>query len=83
MFHVVISALCFSTTQPRKEDEKMCECYDELELFRDMLIDEFLRLCNYNDYNKLTLLKIGDVVDKCFDKSIETIQDMRKEDDGK
>ena len=57
-------------------------CY-ELELFRDMLIDEFLRLCNYNDYNKLTLLKIGDVVNECFDKSIETIQDMRKEDDGK
>ena len=53
-------------------------CY-ELELFRDMLIDEFLRLCNYNDYNKLTLLKIGDVVDKCFDKSIKTIKDMRKE----
>ena len=83
MFRVVISALCFLTTQPRKEDEKMCECYDELELFRDMLIDEFLRLCNYNDYNKLTLLKIGDVVDKCFDKSIETIQNMRKEDEGK
>ena len=45
-----------------------------------MLIDEFLRLCNYNDYNKLTLLKIGDVVDECFDKSIETIKNMRKED---
>ena len=60
----------------------MVECYNELELFRDMLIDEFLRLCNYNDYNKLTLLKIGDVVDKCFDKSIETIKNMRKEDDG-
>lgn len=56
------------------------ECYDELELFRNMLIDEFLRLCNYNDYNKLTLLKIGDVVDKCFDRSIETIKDMKKED---
>ena len=56
-------------------------CY-ELELFRDMLIDEFLRLCNYNDYNKLTLLKVGDVVNECFDKSIETIQDMRKEDEG-
>lgn len=36
----------------------MVECYNELELFRDMLIDEFLR-------------------------SIETIQDMRKEDEGK
>ena len=53
-------------------------CY-ELELFRNMLIDEFIRLCNYNDYNKLTLLKIGDVVDECFEKSIEIIKDMRKE----
>ena len=58
----------------------MVECYDKLESFRDLLIGKFLQLCNYNDYNKLTLLKIGDVVDKCFDKSIETIKDMRKED---
>ena len=61
----------------------MVERYEELELFRSLLIDKFLRLCNYNDYNKLTLLKIGDVMDECFDKSIETIRDMRKEDDGK
>lgn len=67
----------------RRKIKAIIECYDELELFRNMLVDEFLRLCNYNDYNKLTLLKIGDVVDKCFDKSIETIQDMRKEDEGK
>ena len=53
-------------------------CY-ELELFRNMLISEFIRLCNYNDYNKLTLLKIGDVVDECFEKSIEIIKNMRKE----
>lgn len=63
--------------------KRMIECYDELELFRDILMEEFLRLCNYNDYNKLSLLKIGDVVNECFDKSIETIKDMRKEDEGK
>lgn len=57
----------------------MAGCYDELELFRDMLIDEFIRLCNYNDYNKLTLLKIGDVVNECFDKSIETITEKESE----
>lgn len=57
----------------------MVECYDELELFRDMLIDEFIRLCNYNDYNKLTLLKIGDVVNECFDKSIEIITEKESE----
>ena len=63
----------------RRKIKAIVECYDELELFMDMLIDEFLRLCNYNDYNKLTLLKIGDVVDECFEKSIEIIKDMRKE----
>ena len=64
----------------RRKIKAIVECYDELELFKNMLIDEFLRLCNYNDCNKLTLLKIGDVVDECFDKSIETIKNMRKED---
>ena len=57
----------------------MVDRYYELELFRNMLISEFIRLCNYNDYNKLTLLKIGDVIDECFDKIIEIIKDMRKE----
>ena len=57
----------------------MVDRYYELELFRNMLISEFIRLCNYNDYNKLTLLKIGDVVDECFEKSIEIIKNMRKE----
>lgn len=52
----------------------MIECYDELELFRNMLMDEFLRLCNYNDYNKLTLLKIGDVVDGTFEKCIDVVR---------
>ena len=61
----------------------MDNCYGELELFKGLLMDEFFRRCNYNDSNKLTLLKIDDVVNECFDKTIETIQDMRKEDEGK
>lgn len=52
---------------------------DEFELFRNMLMNEFLRLCNYNDYNKLTLLKIGDVVNECFDKSLEAIKKTQGE----
>ena len=39
--------------------------------FRDDLMDEFIELCCGNDYNKLTLLKIGDVVDKIFEKHID------------
>lgn len=39
--------------------------------FRDDLMDEFIKLCYGNNYNKLTLLKIGDVVDKIFEKHID------------
>ena len=39
--------------------------------FRDDLMDEFIELCYGNDFNKLTLLKIGDVVDKIFEKHID------------
>ena len=39
--------------------------------FRNDLMDEFIGLCYGNDYNKLTLLKIGDVVDKIFKKHLD------------
>lgn len=39
--------------------------------FRNDLMEEFIELCYGNDYNKLTLLKIGDVVDKIFQKHID------------
>ena len=39
--------------------------------FRDDLMGEFIELCYGNDYNKLILLKIGDVVDKIFEKHID------------
>ena len=39
--------------------------------FRDDLMEEFIYLCYGNDYNELTLLEIGDVVDKICDKHID------------
>ena len=36
--------------------------------FKDELMSEFIELCRGNDYNKLTLLKIGDTVDKISEK---------------
>lgn len=48
--------------------------------FRDALMDEFLRLCNYNDFSKLTLEKIADTINEIYDKCVD---DMRKEDEGK
>lgn len=58
----------------------MKDCYDELELFRDMLMEEFLRLCNYNDFSKLNLEKIADTINYIYDKCIDVV---RKEDEGK
>ena len=43
------------------------ECIDR---FRDELMNMFIALCRGNDYNKLTLLKIDDVVCKVYDKQI-------------
>lgn len=54
--------------------------FKALDKFREALVDEFLRLCNYNDFNKLNLEKIADTVNEIYDKCID---DMRKEDEGK
>ena len=50
--------------------------FEAVDKFRDKLMDEFLSLCNYNDFSKLTLLTIGETVDRIFDKCIA---DMMKE----
>ena len=46
--------------------------------FRDELMDEFMSLCNYNDYGKINLLIIGETVDRIYDKCID---DMVTEDE--
>lgn len=51
--------------------------FEAVDKFRDKLMDEFLSLCNYNDFNKITLITIGDAVDRIYDKCIA---DMLKED---
>ncbi len=42
----------------------------DLDDFRNEIMDKFLSLCNYNDYNKLTLLRIGETIDKVYDKYV-------------
>ena len=44
---------------------------DALSDFKDDLVSEFIELCRGNDYNKLSLLKIGDTIDDIYDKHIE------------
>lgn len=46
------------------------EVFEEVDKFRADLMNKFIDLCRGNDYNKLTLLKIGDVVDEMYDRRI-------------
>lgn len=39
--------------------------------FKNELMGEFITLCCENDYNKLTLLKIGDTIDRIYDEHID------------
>jgi hypothetical protein len=55
------------------------DSFEAVDMFRDKLMDEFLSLCNYNDFDKINLLTIGDTVDRIYDKCIT---DMLKEDKG-
>lgn len=50
--------------------------FEAVDKFRDELMDEFLSLCDYNDYNKINLLTIGEAIDRIYDKCIA---DMLKE----
>lgn len=52
--------------------------FEAVDKFRDELMDKFLSLCNYNDYNKINLLTIGETVDRIYEKCID---DMVTEDE--
>ena len=52
--------------------------FEAVDKFQDELMDEFLKLCNYNDYGKINLLTIGETVDRVYDKCIA---DMLKDDE--
>lgn len=49
--------------------------FEAVDKFRDELIDKFMSLCNYNDYNKINLLTIGETVDRIYDKCINDMVD--------
>lgn len=52
--------------------------YEAVDKFRDLIMNKFIELCNYNDYGKINLLTIGETVDRVYDKCIE---DMVNEDE--
>ena len=46
-----------------------------IDKFNDELMDEFMSLCNYNDFGKINLLTISETVDRIYDKIIADIID--------
>ena len=49
--------------------------FKAVDKFRDELMDRFLSLCNYNDFNKISLLTIGETVYQIYDKCIADMVD--------
>lgn len=51
--------------------------FEVVDKFRDELMDEFLSLCNYNDYNKINLLLIGETIERVYDNCISDLMKER------
>lgn len=49
-----------------------------VEQFANLLMDEFLKLCDYNDFAEVNLLTIGDVVDAVRIRMAEKIWEEQK-----
>lgn len=45
--------------------------FSAVDKFRNLLMEEFLELCGYNDFRKINLLLIEDTINKIYDKCIE------------
>lgn len=51
------------------------EKFKVVDKFRDELMDKFMSLCNYNDFNKINLLRISEAIDDIYDKCIADIME--------
>ena len=47
---------------------EICKAIDN---FQSDLMNAFIDVCNGNDFNKITLIKIGEIVDKVYDDNIQ------------
>lgn len=59
---------------PTADVAPRAEIFEAVDKFRNDLMDKFIDLCRGNDYNKLTLLKIDDVVCEIYDKKIAELK---------
>jgi hypothetical protein len=60
--------------EPTADVVPRSEVFEEVDKFRTNIMNKFIYLCRGNDYNKLTLLKIGDVVDEMYDVQIAELK---------
>ena len=47
--------------------------FEAVDKFREELMDKFMDLCDYNDFNKINLLTISETIDRIYDKCIKDI----------
>lgn len=47
--------------------------YDILTNFRNEIVDEFIRMCGGNDYNRLNLLAIAETIDRIYNKHADNL----------
>lgn len=52
----------------RKQSEN--ETLEAVDMFRNLIVNRFIELCNYNDYGKINLLLIGETIDRIYDDVI-------------
>lgn len=67
-------ALRYIEDFPTADVVERAEVFEAVDKFRNDLMDKFIDLCRGNDYNKLTLLKIDDVVSEIYDKQIDELK---------
>ena len=44
--------------------------FESIDKFKDALMDRFLSLCNYNDFDELNLLTISETISDVYDECI-------------
>jgi hypothetical protein len=50
------------------------EMFRELDCFKNAIMDAFLSLCDYNDYNKINLLLIGNTIDRIYEDVVSKMK---------
>jgi hypothetical protein len=58
-----MTSLANAGYRKQSEDER----FEAVDMFRNLITNKFIELCNYNDYGKINLLLIGETIDRIYD----------------